>query len=72
MHLCTRQIKGDPRAGYQAKLNLVRALYRQGWDRQRILDLFAVIDWMVCLPNALEQQLWQAIETKMRYVTSVE
>uniref|UniRef100_UPI000AA2FF9B DUF4351 domain-containing protein n=1 Tax=Candidatus Thiosymbion oneisti TaxID=589554 RepID=UPI000AA2FF9B len=42
-----------------------------------ILDLFAVIDWMMRLPNALEQQLWQAIETiegeiKMPYVTSIE
>jgi len=36
-HLRTRQTKGDPQARYQAKLNLVRALYRQGWDRQRIL-----------------------------------
>ena len=76
-HLRTRQTKGDPQARYRAKLALVRSLYRQGWNRQRILDLFAVIDWMMRLPEALEQQLWQAIETiegetKMRYVTSVE
>jgi len=76
-HLRTRQTKNDPQARYRAKLDLVRSLYRQGWDRQRVLDLFAVIDWMMRLPNVLEQQLWQAIETvegetKMRYVTSVE
>jgi len=61
-HLRTRQTKGDPQARYRAKLALVRSLYRQGWDRQRILDLFAVLDWMMRLPDALEQQLWQAIE----------
>jgi len=76
-HLRTRQTKGDPQARYQAKLGLVRSPYRQGWDQPRILDLFAVIDWMMRLPDTLEQRLWQAIETlegetKMPYVTSVE
>nr|VFJ51396.1 MAG: conserved hypothetical protein (putative transposase or invertase) [Candidatus Kentron sp. FM]VFK08990.1 MAG: conserved hypothetical protein (putative transposase or invertase) [Candidatus Kentron sp. FM] len=61
----------------RAKRNLVGLLYRQGWDRQRVLDLFAVLDWMMRLPEELEQQLWQDIETiegetKMPYVTSVE
>jgi hypothetical protein len=51
--------------------------YRRGWDRQRILDLFAVLDWMMRLPEVLEQQLWHEIETlegetKMPYVTSIE
>jgi len=76
-HLRTRQTKNDPQARYRAKLDLVRSLYRQGWDKQRMLDLFAVLDWMMRLPNALEQRFWQAIETiegetKMPYVTSVE
>jgi len=76
-HLRTRQTKNDPQARYRAKLDLVRSLYRQGWDKQRILDLFAVIDWVMRLPNALEQRLWQDMqtiegETKMPYVTSVE
>jgi len=43
-HLRTRQTKNDPRARYRAKLDLVRLLYRQGWNRQRILDLFAILD----------------------------
>ena len=76
-HLRTRQTKGDTDARYRAKLALVRLLYRRDWDRQRILDLFAVLDWMMRLPEELEQQLWQKIETiegetQMRYVTSVE
>ena len=76
-HLRTRRTKQDPQARYQAKRALVRLLYRRGWDRQRILDLFAVLDWMMRLPDVLERQLWQDIEqiegeTRMRYVTSVE
>ncbi|NMQ29712.1 DUF4351 domain-containing protein [Candidatus Accumulibacter phosphatis] len=47
------------------------------WERQRILDLFAVLDWMMRLPEGLEDKLWQDIEQiegerKMPYVTSVE
>ena len=76
-HLRTRQTRQDPEARYQAKRGLVRLLYRRGWDRQRILDLFAVLDWMMRLPDVLERKLWQDIEqiegeTRMRYVTSVE
>ena len=52
-------------------------MYRQGWDRQRVLELFAVLDWMMHLPDTLSQRLWEDIEsiegeTRMRYVTSVE
>ncbi|GAB4262091.1 MAG: hypothetical protein Kow0065_12720 [Methylomicrobium sp.] len=76
-HLRTRQTKQDPEARYRAKRALVRLLYQQGCEKQRILDLFAVLDWMMRLPGWLERQLWQDIqliegETQMPYVTSVE
>ena len=64
-------------ARYAAKLKIVRLLYERGWDRQRVIDLFTIIDWMMRLPDELTGHLWQEIEaieegTKMRYVTSVE
>ena len=76
-HLRTSQTKHNPPARYAAKLALVRLLYQHDWPRQRILDLFAVLDWMMRLPEALEQKLWQDIgeiegEKQMRYITSVE
>ncbi|MFA7242384.1 MAG: DUF4351 domain-containing protein [Sulfuricellaceae bacterium] len=76
-HLRTRQTRHDADARYQAKLALVRRLYRREWDKQRILDLFAIVDWMMRLPDTLEQKLWENIEqiegeTRMRYITSVE
>ena len=76
-HLQTRQTRHDPEGRYQAKRYLVKLLYRQGWDRQRILNLFAVLDWMMRLPDVLEQALRKDIEAiegeyRMRYVTSVE
>ncbi|MDD5029020.1 MAG: DUF4351 domain-containing protein [Rhodoferax sp.] len=76
-HLQTRQTKHNPQDRYTAKRTLVRLLYAHGWQRQRVLDLFAVLDWMMRLPDVLEQKLWHDIEqiegeTRMQYVTSVE
>lgn len=76
-HLQTQQTKHDTQARYTAKRTLVRLLYQHGWSRQRVLDLFAVLDWMMRLPDGLERQLWRDIEqiegeTRMKYVTSVE
>lgn len=76
-NLVTRATRDDMAARYAAKLKLVRLLYERDWDRQRVIDLFTVIDWMMRLPDGLTGQLWQVIEaieegTKMRYVTSVE
>jgi hypothetical protein len=76
-HLLTRRTRGQPERRYEAKYRLVRLLYRQGWDRQRVLDLFAVLDWMMSLPPLLAQRLWQDIdafdeEKRMPYVTSIE
>lgn len=76
-HLLTRQTRKDNQARYQAKRKLVRLLYERNWERQRILDLFGLIDWMMKLPAELSQQLWYEIETieeqhNMRYVTSIE
>lgn len=75
-HLFTGRTRHDPEARFRFKRRLVRLLYRHGWERQRILDLFAVIDWMMRLPDALEQALWREIQTiegerQMAYVTSI-
>ena len=76
-HFVTQATRNDMAARYAAKLKLVRLLYERGWDRQRVIDLFTVIDWMMRLPNELAGRLWREIETieegtRMRYVTSVE
>ena len=76
-HVLTQQTRKNAVERYKAKRLLVRLLYQRQWDKQRIIDLFGVIDWMMRLPEELEQQLWQDIEIfeeneKMRYVTSIE
>ncbi|MBF0095436.1 MAG: DUF4351 domain-containing protein [Alphaproteobacteria bacterium] len=76
-HLLTRATRNDMAARYAAKWKLVRLLYERGWDRQRVIDLFTVIDWLMRLPADLNRDLWLEIErlegrSAMRYVTSVE
>ena len=76
-HLLTLRTRGQAARRYAAKWQLIQMLYRQGWSRQRVLDLFAVLDWMLHLPPPYEHQLWQDIgeherKAGMRYVTSVE
>jgi hypothetical protein len=76
-HLMALRSKRDVDRRFAAKRLLVGLLYQQGWSRQRVIDLFAIIDWMLGLPKPMEQQVWQDIEdierkADMRYVTSVE
>jgi hypothetical protein len=76
-HILTQQTRKNQQQRYQAKLSLIRLLYQRQWDKQRIIDLFSVLDWLMRLPDGLEKQIWQAIETieedkKMPYVSSIE
>ena len=76
-HLFTRQTKGDPEQRYAAKWRLAKLLYERKWDKQRIIDLFSVIDWLMRLPTELEKRLMHEVYTlerkvTMPYVTSAE
>ena len=46
-------------------------------DQELAIDLFAVLDWMMGLPNDLQRELWQKLSQlertrQMPYITSVE
>jgi hypothetical protein len=76
-HLLTQRTRKDVQARYTAKWQLAKLLYERDWGKQQIIDLFAVIDWLMTLPPELEKQLWTSISElerniKMPYVTSVE
>ena len=76
-HLKTQETRRAPEERYRAKLALAKSLYRRGWGRDHILELFRFIDWMLRLPEELEQRLWSEIQTyetveHTPYVTSVE
>lgn len=60
-----------------AKLGLIRGLYRRGHQRTEILELFRFIDWVLVLPEELEDQLWVEVrqfeeEKQMHYVSNIE
>ena len=76
-HLLTQRTRKDAQARYRAKWQLAKLLYERDWGKQQIIDLFAVIDWLMTLPPELEKKLWTSISElerniKMPYVTSVE
>jgi hypothetical protein len=76
-HLQARAMQRHPTTRLQAKVQLIRHLYTQGLTRQQILDLFRFLDWVLTLPEALEQQFQVELahveaETHMPYITSIE
>ena len=76
-HILTQQTRKQHQERYKAKLRLIRILYQRHWDKQRVIDLFSVLDWLMQLPEWLNNQVWQELETieenkKVQYITSVE
>lgn len=61
-HLLTQQTRGQHVKRFEAKRQLTRLLYERAWTKQRIIDLFHVIDWMMRTPAELEAELLQDIE----------
>lgn len=69
--------KGDNAQRYEWKRNLIFGLYRRGYQRDEILNLFRFMDWVIRLPYDLNQQVRQEVyeferRKKMPYVTSFE
>ena len=76
-HLKAQSTRKRPEERYRWKLQLIRRLYEQGYSKDDVLQLFSFIDWVMDLPEELEEQLGreiQEIETEqgMQYVTSIE
>ncbi len=76
-HLKTKATIRAPESRRQWKMTLVRALYRYGYGREDIQQLFRLIDWMMVLPES-EARLFRdeyrqfESETEMPYITSIE
>ncbi len=76
-YLAAQATVGAVEARGRAKLGLIRGLFERGYERQQILELFRLIDWMLALPREQEAVLWREItrieeERRMPYITSVE
>jgi len=76
-HILTQKTRTEDQERYNAKIRLLRILYDRHWDKQRVINLFNVIDWLMQLPEWLNNKVWQELETieekeKVQYITSVE
>jgi hypothetical protein len=76
-HLRTLETRKDPANRFRAKLTLSKSLYRRGWSKQEIIDLYRFIDWIMDLPKELETAYHAELSTfeeeiKMPYVTTAE
>jgi Domain of unknown function (DUF4351) len=76
-HLKAQATKKDLRSRKTSKFQLVRRLYERGYDRRDIRNLFKFIDWVMILPESLDQEFWSDLqnyeeERRMPYITSVE
>ncbi|NYE61639.1 hypothetical protein FHW58_002846 [Duganella sp. 1224] len=76
-HLRTQQARHDPDKLFAAKWQLTKLLYQHGWRKQRIIILFKVINWMMALPQPLQERYWKALlklekERKMEWISPLE
>ena len=76
-HLKAKETRQNDQERKRWKLDLTKRLYEKGYQREDIINLFRFIDWLMRLPEELEQSFWQEVtqyeqENKMPYITSVE
>ena len=66
-----------PAVKYDLKLTLIRMLYRKGYNKKQIIKLFNFIDWLITLPEDLEEKISDEIikieeVERMTYITNIE
>ncbi|RZT08992.1 hypothetical protein SAMN05216319_2588 [Duganella sp. CF402] len=76
-HLLTQQTKRHAGHRHAAKWCLTKLLYQRRWDRQRIIDFYHAIDWMMRLPEALDLQFREDVlelerRESMPYINNFE
>ena len=76
-HLLTQKTKDNAHRRRIAKWRLTKQLYQRKWDRQRIINLYRVIDWIMSLPKELDARLHEGIvqwerRNAMTYLSSIE
>ena len=76
-HLKAQETRNNAQERFSSKLYLTRRLYEQGYEREDVINLFRFIDWVMSLPQELEQDFWREViqlqeERRMPYITSIE
>ena len=76
-HLKSKATTREPATRAEWKLRVVRGLYQRGYQRSDILELFRIIDWMMVLPEELQQEFKRQLqeireETEMPLLSQIE
>ena len=76
-HLKTQDTKHEPQERKTWKFRFTTMLYDRGYGEQDILELYNFLDWMMRLPEDVEQAFQVELEEfeearKMKYVTTIE
>jgi hypothetical protein len=76
-HLTAQETRNNRLRRKELKFALIRRLYEQGFAREDVVNLFYFIDWVMSLPQELEDEFWREVgqyeeERRMPYVSSVE
>lgn len=76
-YLKTLEVKGNTQALYSWKKYFLLELYRRGLSREKVHAIYKFIDWIMRLPEELENEISEEIrmieeKTPMPYVTSME
>lgn len=77
IHLKAQETRGLPEQRLEWKFRLFKAFYEAKYSREDILRLFHFLDWVMYLPDDVEQTFDEWVleyeeEKKMPYVTSIE
>ena len=76
-HLKSIETLGNNLERKEWKLRLVRLLFERGYDREQIRNLFRFIEWIVALPQEIQQEFKAEVKRleekrKMPFITSFE
>ncbi len=76
-HLKAQETRDDRSRRLEWKLAITRRLYERRFSREDVLNLFGFLDWVMSLPEELEQQFWREViqyeeERRMPYIMSIE
>lgn len=76
-HLKAISTRLNPDERLTAKIDMARLLYKKGYSRQQIIELYRFLDWIMKLPDDLETKFYQTVTkfeevNKMPYISYVE
>lgn len=76
-HRHTAKTRGAVEARAAAKWRLTKLLFQRDWNKERIQDLYFVIDWMMSLPLEHERVFWDRVakfakESNMAWISTGE